>query len=105
MTSVTEIVKLDPDTNQLIFMEPFKWVSKTDDRFESGSASKILNNIRLQNDWTEERLTQEIKNRILVLNWMLKKEIKDYREVGKIVSEYSKKPEKIIQRAKEDLNK
>jgi len=105
MTSVTEIVKLDPDTNQLIFMEPFKWVSKTDDRFESGAASKILNNIRLQNDWTEEQLRQEIKNRILILNWMNTKEIKDYRKVGKIVSEYSKNPEKIIQRAKEELKK
>jgi flagellar protein FlaI len=105
MTSVTEIVKLDPDTNQLIFMEPFKWVSKTDDRFESGGASKILNNIRLQNDWTEEQLQNEIKNRILILNWMHKKEIKDYREVGKIVHEYSKNPEKLIQRAKEELKK
>ena len=105
MTSVTEIVKLDPDTNQLIFMEPFKWMSKTDDRFESGGASKILNNIRLQNDWTEEQLHNEIKNRILILNWMLKKEITDYREVGKIVSEYAKNSKKIIQRAKEELNK
>jgi flagellar protein FlaI len=105
MTSVTEIVKLDPDTNQLIFMEPFKWVSKTDDRFESGGASKILNNIRLQNDWTEEQLYQEIKNRILILNWMYKKEMKDYREVGKIVSEYAKDPEKLLKRAREEMNK
>jgi flagellar protein FlaI len=105
MTSVTEIVKLDPDTNQLIFMEPYKWISKTDDRFEIGGASKILNNIRLQNDWTEEQLQQEIQNRILILNWMLKKDIRDYREVGKIVSEYEKYPEKIINRAREELNK
>jgi flagellar protein FlaI len=105
MTSVTEIVKLDPDTNQLIFMEPFKWVSKTDDRFDSGGASKILNNIRLQNDWTEEQLQQEIKNRIFILNWMSKKNIKDYREVGKIVSEYGKNPEKLLKRAKVELNK
>ncbi|KYK32951.1 MAG: hypothetical protein AYK22_06815 [Thermoplasmatales archaeon SG8-52-3] len=105
MTSVTEIVKLDPDTNQLIFMEPFKWVSKTDDRFESGGASKILNNIRLQNDWTEEQLRQEIQNRILILNWMSKKETRDYREVGKIVSEYSKNPEKLLKRAREEIKK
>jgi len=102
MTSVTEVVKLDPDTNQLIFMEPYKWISKTDDRFESGGASKILNNIRLQNDWTEEQLQKEIKNRILILNWMFKKDIRDYREVGKIVSEYAKYPEKLLKRAREE---
>jgi len=105
MTSVTEIVKLDPDTNQLIFMEPFKWVSKTDDRFDSGGASKILNNIRLQNDWSENQLQQEIKNRIFILNWMSKKNIKDYKEVGKIVSEYAKNPEKLLKRAKEEMNR
>jgi hypothetical protein len=36
---------------------------------------------------------------------MSKKGIKDYREVGKIVSEYSKNPEKLIKTAKEELNK
>ncbi len=102
MTSVTEIVKLDPDTNQLIFMEPFKWISKTDDRFESRGSSKILNNIRLQNDWTEEDLRKEIQNRILIINWMLKKDIRDYREVGKIVHDYAKYPEQLLKRAREE---
>ncbi len=81
MTSITEIVKLDPDTNQLIFMEPYKWISKTDDRFESSGSSKILNNIRLQSDWTEEQLENELENRKLILRWMKEKNIRDYIEV------------------------
>lgn len=105
MTSVTEIVKLDPDTNQLIFMEPFKWVSKTDDRFESSGASKILNNIKLQSDWSEEKLMQEIENRKLILEWMLKKDIREYKEVGRIVSDYSKYPEELLKKAREELKK
>jgi flagellar protein FlaI len=105
MTSVTEIVKLDPDTNQLIFMEPFRWISKTDDRFENTGASKILNNIRLQNDWEEKRMSDELKNRKIVLNWMLKNDIRDYKEVGKIVSEYSKNPDRLIKKAMEETKK
>ncbi len=103
MTSVTEIVKLDPDTNQLIFMEPFKWVSKTDDRFINSGSSKIINNIRLQNDWNEKQLDDEIENRKLVLSWMFEKNIRDYKEVGKIVNLYNKNPETLIKRAKEEL--
>ncbi len=103
MTSVTEVVKLDPDTNQLIFMEPFKWVSKTDDRFENSGTSKILNNIRLENDWSEKQLQEKIDNRKLVLKWMIKKDIRDYKSFGKIVSDYSKYPEHIIKMAKEEL--
>lgn len=103
MTSVTEIIKLDPDTNQLIFMEPFHWVSKTDDRFESSGTSKILNNIRLHNDWSEQKLQQELENRRVILGWMLKKDIRNYKEVGKIVSDYSKFPEKILKKAKDGV--
>lgn len=102
MTSVTEIVKLDPDTNQLIFMEPFRWCSKTDDRFESSSASKILNTIKLQNDWTEEQLHKELENRKIILDWMEKKDIRDYMDVGRIVADYSKYPEEILKKAKEE---
>ena len=103
MTSVTEIVKLDPDTNQLIFMEPYKWVSKTDDRFEVSGSSKILNKIRLQNDWTESQLEKEIQNRKLILRWMLEKNIRDYKEVGRIVNQYTRHPDELLKKAREEL--
>ena len=103
MTSVTEVIKLDPDTNQLIFMEPFQWVSKTDDRFESGQSSKVLNNIRLQNDWNEDQLDKELENRKMVLEWMGQKNIRDYMEVGKIVSEYQKHPKALLERIQKEI--
>ena len=105
VTSVTEIIKLDPDTNQLIFMEPFRWVSKTDDRFESSGSSKILNNIRLQNDWDEKQLINELKNRRTILQWMLDKNITDYKDVGDIVSEYYKHPNALLKRAHKEMEK
>ena len=105
MSSVTEIVKLDSDTNQLIFMEPYKWVSKTDDRFESSGSSKVLNNIRLQNDWSDIELCEELEKRMLVLKWMVEKDITDYREVGRIVNLYHKYPDDILKKAKEEINK
>ncbi len=104
MTSVTEVIKLDPDTNQLIFMEPFTWVSKTDDRFERAGGSKILNTIKLQNNWEEEQLEAELEKRKIVLKWMIQKKMRDYRDVGGIVAEYERHPEKIVKKAEEELN-
>lgn len=101
MTSVTEVIKLDPDTNQLIFMEPYRWISKTDDRFESGG-SKILNSIRLQNDWTEEQLQEELDNRKAILRWMIQTNKRDYRDVGKIVAEYESHPQQVLEQAMEE---
>jgi flagellar protein FlaI len=104
-TSITEIVKLDSDTNQLIFMEPYKWISKTDDRFESSGSSKILNNIRLQCDWTEEQLEKELENRKLILRWMKEKNIRDYTEVYNIINQYSRYPNDLLTKAQEEIIK
>lgn len=103
MTSVTEIIKLDSDTNQLIFMAPYTWVSKTDDRFDSAGQSKIFNRIKQQNDWSDEQLLQEIHNRIVVLEWMRKKKIKSYKKFGSIIAEYKKFPERVLELAKREL--
>ena len=103
MTSVTEIIKLDSDTNQLIFMAPFTWVSKTDDRFESSRDSKIYNKIKQQNDWTDEQLKLEISNRILVLEWMRKKNIRSYQEFGRVVADYQKYPKEVLKRVKKEM--
>jgi len=105
MTSVTEIIKLDSDTNQLIFMEPFRWISKTDDRFESSGSSKILNNIKLQNGWDEKQLKSELENRKTILQWMIDTNIRDYKEVGRIVSEYHKHPKALLERAHMETEK
>jgi flagellar protein FlaI len=103
MTSVTEIIKLDSDTNQLIFMAPFTWGSKTDDRFESSKTSKILNRIKQQNDWTDDQLDHELNNRILLLEWMRKTNIQGYKEFGHIIAEYAKNSTHLLKQAKKDM--
>jgi flagellar protein FlaI len=102
MTSVSEIIKLDTDTNQLIFMAPYTWISKTDDRFESSGSSKILNRIKQQYDWSDEQLQQELHNKIMVLEWMRRKNVRGYTKFGRIIAEYKKFPEKILDLAKKD---
>ena len=96
ITNVTEIIKMDPDTKQLIFMQPFRWISKVDDRFEFTGNSKILTNIRLMNDWDEKRLKREMENRMNVLRWMIENKVRTYKEVGAIIAEYYKDPETVL---------
>ncbi len=103
MTSVTEIIKLDSDTNQLIFMAPYSWVSKTDDRFEESRNSKIYNSIKQRNDWTDEELDDEISNRMLVLEWMRKKKVRTYHEFGRIIADYQKYPKEMLEKVIKEM--
>ena len=66
VTNVTEIVKLDAESNRLVTITPYHWVSEVDDRFENngGSESKIQYKARVQNGWSKKRFNQEIQNTV-----------------------------------------
>jgi len=103
ITNVTEIIKLDPGTNRLVTITPFNWLSEIDDRFENNGGSRILYKIQMQFGWTDKRLKQELENRKNVLVWMMEKNYRSYKDVGRIVADYSKNPQAVLKKVKEDL--
>ena len=96
ITNVTEIIKLDPETNRLVTLSPFYWVSEIEDKFEKTSGSRILNKIKLQNMWDDNQLNEELNNRKKILNWMIENNMRSIVEVGNIVTEYNKDPESVL---------
>jgi len=103
VTNVTEIIKLDAETNRLVTITPFRWSPNNKDQFETNGGSSLLNKIKIQNGWSDERLNQEINNRMIILNWMKRKNLRSYKEVGKIVTEYRKEPEPLMKKIREDI--
>jgi len=102
MTNITEVIKLDPETNRLVTLTPFYWTSEVDDQFENTGGSRILHKIKLQNGWNDKHLHQELENRKLILKWMMKNNLRSYEEVGRIVADYSKDPQMLLEKVKED---
>jgi flagellar protein FlaI len=102
ITNVTEVIKLDPESNRLVTLTPFHWISEVNDTFENTGGSRIINHIKLQNGWTDKRVQQELENRKNILKWMMKKQLRSYEDVGDIVSDYIKDPESILTRVRED---
>ena len=97
-----EIIKLDTSTNRIVFMTPFSWVSEINDRFNGEEISPLLGKIKTQKGWSNKRISQEIKNRINVLEWMRRENLRSYKDVGKIVAEYHKNPNAVIKMIKEE---
>lgn len=102
ITSVTEVIKLDPATNRLVTLIPFSWISEAKDEFENAGGSRIIDKIKLQNGWSASRVKQELENRKKILQWMMKKDLRSYEAVGRVVSEYTKDPDAVLKKAKED---
>jgi archaeal flagellar protein FlaI len=102
ITNVTEIIELDAGTNRLVTMSPFEWIGGTEDRFQNNGASRLLYKIRMENGWSDAELHQELQNRMNVLEWMKKQNLRSYTDVGKIVATYMKDPDSILQTIKRD---
>ena len=102
ITNVTEVIKLDPATNRLVTLIPFSWISEAKDEFENAGGSRIIDKIKLQNGWSASRVKQELENRKKILQWMMKKDLRSYEAVGRVVSEYTKDPDAVLKKAKED---
>ena len=98
VTNVTEIIKLDPETNRLVTISPFYWISELEDNFKDTKGSKILTRIKLENMWTDDKLEEELKNRKKVLEWMQKNNRRSYTQVGKIISDYYHDPEEVLKK-------
>ncbi len=96
ITNVTEIIKLDPETNRLVTITPFYWMSEIDDRFEDTKGSRLITKIKLENMWSDERLQKELKNRIKVLRWMQKNKQRSYVQVGRTISDYYNDPVEVL---------
>jgi len=102
ITNVTEIIKLDPETNRLVTLTPYNWISEIDDNFHSTGGSRIIHHLKLQYGWNDKQFNQEFENRKAVLRWMIKKNLRNYEDVGRIISEYSKDSENFMKKVFED---
>ncbi|MCX6664144.1 MAG: type II/IV secretion system ATPase subunit [Euryarchaeota archaeon] len=100
ITNVIEIIKMEPSTNKLIFSIPFSWVSESEDHFKKEAKSILLDRTQSKKGWSDAQLIQEVKNRIIVLEWMRKNNLRSYKEVGKVVADYSQEPDVVLEKAK-----
>ncbi len=72
----------------------FEW-EPLKDTFISKNKSKVLEDIAKMSGMTEASVQAELLRRKNVLEWMYKKRIFDYNEIGRIVSEYYLNPDKV----------
>ncbi|OGI12207.1 hypothetical protein A3K64_02650 [Candidatus Micrarchaeota archaeon RBG_16_36_9] len=94
--NVYEIYGFDRKNNYPLANEVFKWDPKKD-VYESVNPSIMLKRISQQFGIKEQFLQQEIIRRIKVLEWMVSKNIVDYRDVAKIAKLYYTRPEELLE--------
>jgi len=80
----------------------YRWIPRTD-KFEKANESiRIIEELNLHTGMTPKEINQDLKEKEMILDWMLKNNIKDVNEVGQIMRIYYKTPNIIIDAAKKN---
>ncbi len=100
--SLTEIIGVDPESNELITNSAYTW-NPADDTFNFSGHSYVYEKIQTARNWTPKRMEQEVKRRVDIFHYMQAKGANNYREVAKIVSAYYKDAEGLYQEVQAEL--
>ncbi|WP_349292034.1 type II/IV secretion system ATPase subunit [Halobacterium wangiae] len=99
---IAEIEGIDQRTGDLDYSTAFEW-NATDDSF-SQRDSVVLDEIREERGWSRGELLRELRNRKLVLQYLTRQNVEDYRQFTALVNEYYAQPERVVERVKAELD-
>ena len=100
--ALVEVVGTDPESNELITNSAYTW-NPADDTFNYSGHSYVYEKISLARNWNQRRMEQEVKRRLDLFDYMKRNDIKNYRDVAKIVSSYYKDPDGMIKIVRDTL--
>lgn len=78
----------------------YRWDRNTDTLNKYHEPKRILSKLKMLTGLNETKIKKELKNREKVLNYLVKKNIREVNSVGKIVSSYMKHPKEILKKIK-----
>jgi len=109
--SLTEIVGLDPETNELITNSVYSW-NPADDTFLYSGHSYIYERVALMTNLTMKEMEREVRNRVEMLEFMVAKDARatrthpfTHRDVGQLVAYYYKDPKRALEDARSESAK
>ena len=100
--NIVEIIGIDPHSHELLTNEAFRWDNTTDEYVFTGK-SYILEKIMMKANLNRVEIMDEMKRRQLVIEWCLKKAIRDYKDFARVVAEYYVHPEDVMRQVYADM--
>jgi len=94
---ISEIAGLNEKTGEVNTHDIFKWDPNTDTHSYAGN-SIVLGKIKERHGESDEQINYELSKRKLALEWMVKNNIRDHKEVSKNIKEFYADPERFSER-------
>lgn len=82
----------------------FRWRADKDEIIPFKTSMRLMDDLRLYTGMTDQEINQELAERQLVIDWMVRHNINTVNTVGFLISEYYSEPEKIISAIKTNIS-
>jgi len=99
---VVELVGFEPETNELITNTVYEWDPATDTFLYKGH-SFLFDEIMEMKNMTHEEMEGEFQRRVDIINYMVEKNMLDFREIAKIVVSYYQYPEETAKKIRDEM--
>lgn len=74
----------------------YRWKPTTDTIEKARSSIRLINEIRLHTGMTDEQMEADLKEKGIILQWMLDNNVRTVNTVGKVVAEYYHDKERVM---------
>jgi len=96
---VSEMVGWDREKNDFKLQELFRWDGK-EDLYKKTGESHLLKEISSHGVYSMSEINQELEKRKVILDYMVRKNIRTYDEVSSIVMDYFSNPKAVYRKAR-----
>jgi len=100
-----EITELSKSEDGIGLTTIYRWNSKTDKIEKAYPSTRVAKEIELFTGLNEEEIAKDLAEKKMILNFMLKNNIKEANSVGKVVSAYYTDKETVVDYVKEKTGK
>ena len=97
-----ELVEIVPGDREIGLNTLYRWNPRTDAFDKINDSSRIRREIELHTGMSEREIEEDLRKKIAVLEWLTKHEIKTVNTIGKIMAEYYRDEETIVEMATKD---
>jgi len=97
---IVELIRGEEGTTQLNTV--YRWNPRTDTLEPVNPSVRTLSELEMFTGMTEREMLEDINGKKRILDWLLKKDIKEVNDVGKIVTEYYVDRDTVLELVGED---
>jgi flagellar protein FlaI len=98
MVHVAEIVGHETSTGQIVLNNAFKW-DPVSDKYLFAGRSRLFEKITKRYGTPPEKIRQDLEDRKIILEWLVKQNVRDYRDLSQQIRDFYSDPRKAVEKA------